>query len=136
MQPKTNKTGSVAAHAHAPAQPSENTLPAHRALEFCGVEDETARLQQRRSASHPIMLPSIISVMASGAMTSAIRSSSTGALQRASPTKAVLEWQAGRERRALVASNPYRSEVISAYFHQELSSLSKQAAAQEKHALL
>ncbi|KAJ1484167.1 hypothetical protein T484DRAFT_1746714 [Baffinella frigidus] len=100
---------------------AENTLPAHRALEFCGVEDESACLKQRRSTSEPTLPPSGTSSWNFPVLAS----------PRAPPTKAVLEWEAGRERRASFACNPRRSKVISAYFQQELSSLSKQAAAQK-----
>ncbi|KAJ1476804.1 hypothetical protein T484DRAFT_1750390 [Baffinella frigidus] len=113
------------------AHASENKLPANSALEFCGVEDETARLKQTRSTSDPNVVPNGLSMAACCSSTSFGESSSSASAPRASPTKAVLAWEAGRERRAIFASNPRRSSVISAYWRQELSSLSKQAAAQE-----
>ncbi|KAJ1464290.1 hypothetical protein T484DRAFT_1869980 [Baffinella frigidus] len=108
------------------AERYKNTLPAHRALEFCGVEDEAARLKQHRSTPAHNMLPSGISLVSSP--TSSGGSSSAAFPLSASASKAVLEWGAGRERRAMVASNPRRSRTICAYFQEELSNLSKQAA--------
>mmetsp|Transcript_18217 Transcript_18217/g.42331 ORF Transcript_18217/g.42331 Transcript_18217/m.42331 type:complete len:117 (+) Transcript_18217:73-423(+) len=112
---------------HAPAlvELYENSLPAHRALEFCGVEDENARLKQSRSTSDPNILPTGISVMSCCSPTSS-EGSPPASPGSASRTKAVLEWEAGRKRRALFASNPRHSRVISAYFQHELSNVSKQ----------
>ncbi|KAJ1477932.1 hypothetical protein T484DRAFT_1819304 [Baffinella frigidus] len=109
------------------AERYKNTLPAHRALEFCGVQDEAARLKQHRSTSAPNMLPSGISLLVLSP-TSSGGSSSAAFPRSASASKAVLEWGMGRERRAMVASNPRRSRVICTYFQEELSNLSKQAA--------
>ncbi|KAJ1481506.1 hypothetical protein T484DRAFT_1748123 [Baffinella frigidus] len=114
-----------------PAQLSQHPLPAHHALEFCGVEDESALIEQRRSLSADAPLPAGVTVVSCGCS----RASSGGSWSAYHPStslsKAVREWEAGRQRRAMVASNPRRSGVVSAYFWQELSSLSKKAAAQE-----
>ena len=109
-------------------QPSHNTLPSRRALELCGIQDETERLKQRRVLGLPVG----VTVVSSGcSRTSSGGSSSVASAQSPSLSKAVREWDAGRARRALVASNPRRSAVVSAYFQQELSNLNEQGAAQD-----
>ncbi|KAJ1481507.1 hypothetical protein T484DRAFT_1748124 [Baffinella frigidus] len=130
----TSRTNTMVTHATTSDHLSNNTPPAHRALdscghralEFCGVEDESARLKQRHSYS-VLGLPVGVTVVSCCSSTS---TSSSVYARSPSLSKAVREWEAGRERRAMVASNPLRSFVVSAYFWQELSSLSKQAAAQ------
>ncbi|KAJ1483836.1 hypothetical protein T484DRAFT_1746860 [Baffinella frigidus] len=113
----------------APAQLSEHPLPAHHALEFFGVEDKAALIEQRRSLSAETPFPACVTVVScccSGASSGG--TTSPACPRSASLSKAVLEWEAGRQRRAMVASNSRRSGVVSAYFHQELASLSKKAA--------
>ena len=112
------------------AQRSNKLLPSRRALELFGVGDETAQ-KQRRAAS-VLVLPVGVTVVSCGiSKTSSGGSSSTASVQPPSLSKAVREWAAGRARRALVASNPRRSGVVSAYFQQELSNLGEQGAAKE-----
>jgi len=113
------------------AQRSNKLLPSRRALELCGVGDETARLTQRRAISVPVLAVGVTVVSCASSKTSSGGSSSAGSAQSPSLSKAVREWEAGRERRALVASNPRRSWVVSAYFQQELSILREQGAGQE-----
>ena len=113
------------------AQRSNKLLPSRRALELCGVGDETARLKQRLATSVLGLHVGVTVVSCGSSKTSSWRSSSTASTQRPSLSKAVREWEAGRQRRALVASNPRRSGVVSAYFQQELSILREQGAGQE-----
>ena len=113
------------------AQRSNKLLPSRRALELFRVGDQTAHLKQRRDTSI-LGLPVRVTVVSCEiSKSSSGGSSSTASAQSPSQSKAVCDWEAGRERRALVASNPRRSGVVSAYFQQELSNLSEQRAAQE-----
>ena len=127
-QPTNNM---MAQTGHTRDQPSHNTLPSRRALELCGIEDETECIKQRRTTSVLGLAVGVTVVSYGCSRMCAGRSSSVASAQIPSLSKAVREWEAGRERRTLVASNPRRSGVVSAYFQQELSSLSEQGAAQD-----
>lgn len=118
------------------AEPIDNAPPSQRAMEFCGVGDKDSLLKQCRHTCSPALSLGITSASFFSRVSSSsssegddrVSSASSTSSQRSTMTKAVFEWDVGRERRAMVASNPGRSAVVSAYFQQELFSLINQPA--------
>ena len=124
----------------------ENEDPAHRALEFCGVEDETSLIKNCRPTScrglplgitssslveqspPPLQTDGFSRTSSASSMAHFSLAASSTSSQRSAMTKAVLAWDVGRQRRAMVASNPGRSEIVTNYFQQELLKLIKRRA--------
>ncbi|KAJ1467662.1 hypothetical protein T484DRAFT_1755699 [Baffinella frigidus] len=117
-----HKTNHMVQHAPSRTEFTTKTATAsHGAMEYCGVEDEESLINNCRPTSAPLALGSLsVALFAARSRSTGLPSPSSA--RSASPTKAVLEWEAGRERRASIASDPRRSSVISAYFEEELLS--------------